>query len=49
MDTKAIISLISSSEELQDMWTKYQKKFVYAQDVSYEQIMEVLKWLMQNC
>ena len=47
-DTKAIITLIASSEELQDTWTKYQKKFVYAQDVSYEQIMEVLKRLMRD-
>ena len=45
-DTKLIITLIASSEELQDMWAKYQKKFVYAQDITYGQIMEVLKWLI---
>lgn len=46
-DTKAIITLISSSEELQDMWAKYQKKFVYAQDITYRKIMVVLEKLMQ--
>lgn len=46
-DTKAIITLISSSEELQDMWAKYQKKFVYARDIAYGQIIKVLEKLMQ--
>lgn len=45
--TKEIITLISSSEELQDMWAKYQKKFVYAQGITYRKIMEVLEKLMQ--
>lgn len=45
--TKEIITLISSSEELQDTWAKYQKKFVYAQDITYKKIMEVLEKLMQ--
>jgi predicted nucleotidyltransferase component of viral defense system len=46
-ETKEIITLISSSEELQDMWSKYQKKFAYARDTTYEQIMKVLEKLMQ--
>lgn len=46
-ETKAIITLISSSEELKDMWVKYQKKFVYAQDIAYGQIIKVLEKLMQ--
>lgn len=46
-DTKEIITLISSSEELQDMWAKYQKKFVYARDIAYGQIIKVLEKLMQ--
>ena len=46
-NTKAIITLISSSEELQDMWAKYQKKFVYARDIAYGQIIKVLEKLMQ--
>ena len=47
-DTKAIITLISSSEELQDMWLKYQKKFAYAQGITYEQIIKVLEQMMQG-
>ena len=46
-DITAILAVISSSEELQDMWSKYQKKFAYAQDITYEQIMKVLEKLMQ--
>lgn len=46
-NTKAIITLISSSEELQDMWAKYQRKFVYARDIAYGQIIKVLEKLMQ--
>ena len=47
-DIKAILTLISGSEELQDMWEKYQKKFAYAQDITYEQIIKVLEQLMQR-
>ncbi|WP_373731222.1 nucleotidyl transferase AbiEii/AbiGii toxin family protein [Bacteroides heparinolyticus] len=47
-DIKAILTLISGSEELQDMWAKYQKKFAYAQDITYEQIIKVLEQLMQR-
>ncbi|MEG0290056.1 MAG: nucleotidyl transferase AbiEii/AbiGii toxin family protein, partial [Erysipelotrichaceae bacterium] len=47
-DTKSILTLISSSEELQDMWAKYQKKFAYAHDINYEQIIKVLDQLMQS-
>lgn len=47
-DTKAILTLISGSEELQDMWAKYQKKFAYAQDITYERIIRVLEQLMQS-
>ena len=46
-DITAILAVISSSDELQDMWSKYQKKFAYARDITYEQIMKVLEKLMQ--
>lgn len=46
-DITAILAVISSSDELQDMWSKYQKKFAYARDVTFEQIMKVLEKLMQ--
>ena len=41
-DTDMIIKIVSTSEDLQDMWTKYQKKFAYAADITYDQIIEVL-------
>ncbi|PNV62951.1 nucleotidyl transferase AbiEii/AbiGii toxin family protein [Clostridium sp. chh4-2] len=44
-DTDMIISIISTSEDLQDMWKKYQKKFAYSADITYEQIIEALKKL----
>jgi len=46
-DTESIINLISGSSSLQDMWVKYQKKFMYAKDISYESIIDVLKGLVQ--
>ena len=44
-NTEEIIALVSDSEELKEMWVKYQKKFVYAQDIEYGQIMEILRQL----
>lgn len=38
-----ILKQISESDDLKDMWRKYQKKFVYASDISYEDVLEVLK------
>lgn len=45
-DTAAIIQMIAGSKELQDMWEKYRKKFAYASDITYGQIMEVLERLV---
>ena len=41
-DVEEILRQISESTELRDMWVKYQSKFSYAKDISYENIMEVL-------
>ena len=38
-----ILMQISLNSELKSMWEKYQKKFPYAKDISYENIMSVLK------
>ncbi len=46
-NTGEIIALISDSEELKEMWRKYQKKFVYAQNIEFENIMDVLKKLVK--
>lgn len=45
-NTDAIIALISGSNELREMWLKYQKKFAYAQDIEYEKIIDVLRQLV---
>lgn len=35
-----IISLIADSDDLQEIWKKYQDKFPYAKGISYESIIE---------
>lgn len=42
-DVEGILKQISESDDLKDMWRKYQKKFAYASDISYEDVLEVLK------
>jgi len=43
---EAIFVNISESHDLRETWTKYQKKFPYAQDITYEAITEVLHNLL---
>lgn len=45
-DIPGIISVISESNELKNIWSKYQKKFAYAEDIPYEKIIQVLKLLL---
>ena len=42
-DVEGILKQISESDDLKDMWEKYRKKYPYASDISYEEILEVLK------
>ena len=42
-DVVGILKQISESDDLKDMWRKYQQKFTYASDISYENVLEVLK------
>lgn len=42
-DAEGILKQISESDDLKDMWRKYQKKFSYASDISYEDVLEVLR------
>ena len=42
-DVEGILKQISESNVLKDMWMKYQKKFAYANDISYENVLEVLR------
>lgn len=45
-DVAGILKQISESDELKDMWTKYQKKFAYASEISYEDVLIVLRKLV---
>lgn len=46
-DRIGIVQNIEDSPELYKMWEKYRKQFAYAKDISYEQIMMVLKNLLR--
>lgn len=45
-DTNTILNTIAESDELLNMWKKYQKKFAYAKDVSYEDIIGAIRDLL---
>ena len=47
-DVEGILKQISESMELRDMWGKYQKKFAYANDISYEDVLKILKSILQT-
>lgn len=46
-DVNGIIKQLSSDEDLKNMWGKYQKKFVYAKDISYESIIGELRAIVR--
>lgn len=49
VDVNGIIEQISSNADLKSMWGKYQKKFAYASDISYENVMEILSaFILEN-
>ena len=39
---------ISSSDDLKKMWEKYQKKFAYAKEIIFENVMDVLRNVVAN-
>ena len=41
-DMEGILKQISESDALKDMWEKYQRKFSYAVDISYEDVVKVI-------
>lgn len=45
-EPESTLALIAGNVDLKQMWEKYQKKFVYAQDISYEDIIAVLRLLV---
>ena len=42
VDVNGIIEQISSNEDLKNMWGKYQKKFAYAKEITFDKILGVL-------
>ena len=42
-NVEGILKQISESNDIKDMWKKYQKKFAYASDISYENVLEALR------
>ena len=46
-DQETIVTLISGSDDLRDMWEKYRKKFPYAKDISYEDVLGSLRRLLE--
>jgi hypothetical protein len=47
-NTDAIIKTITESNELKEMWRKYQRQFSYASDISFEQIITAMKNLLNS-
>ena len=47
-DVAGIIKQISANDDVKNMWDKYQKKFSYASDISYDSIIGVLKQLLEK-
>ena len=45
-DVPGILCSIRQSPELRAMWDKYQKQFGYAQNITYEQILDVVQDLV---
>ena len=45
-DVPGILHSIRQSPELRAMWNKYQKQFGYAQNITYEQILDVVQGLV---
>lgn len=46
LEVEAIVSIISESSDIRDAWQKYQKKFPYARNITFDVILAVLKELL---
>ncbi|MGN0334767.1 MAG: hypothetical protein ACI4DV_03775 [Lachnospiraceae bacterium] len=47
-DVNGIMAQISSSDDLKNMWDKYQKKYAYAKEITYENVMDVSRNVVVN-
>lgn len=48
-NVQKVISEIATSDFTENLWNEYRKKFKYAKNIEYEQIMEKIKLLAENC
>ena len=48
-NVQKVISEIATSDFTENLWNEYRKKFKYAKNIEYEQIMEKIKLLEENC
>ncbi len=46
-DVQSILNEIAESAELEAMWEKYSKQFLYAQNIEYDQIIDALRALLK--
>lgn len=48
-NVQKVISEIATSDFTKNLWNEYRKKFKYAKNIEYEQIMKKIKLLAENC
>lgn len=46
VDTQSIIAEISDNKNLKDLWRKYQRQFVYAKDITYQDTIDAIRELV---
>jgi len=47
-DMNEAIDIIYNSELMSDLWNRYQQKYSYAKDITWEMIISAVKWLADN-
>lgn len=47
-ETKSRLTVIGNSPDLQSQWSKYQKKFPYAKDITYQDAVNAVKDIIQK-
>ena len=48
-NVQKVISEFATSDFTENLWNEYRKKFKYAKNIEYEQIMKKIKLLAENC
>lgn len=46
-DIDGILKQISESDELKEMWKKYQQKYTYASNISYEDVIGSMRNILE--